>query len=339
MVVYHDPNDPLWIAIAPPPGETPEQRRVREAEEDEARRVSLRIDEVLKADKAAMKKRNKVKVLVLGQSESGMCLRYVACRSHVQRVPSGKSTTIKSSYSLLYLASCCVKLIYFPDFQLAYAHQAWLDERASWRSVIYLNLIRSVNIILDILDKEMSRQNATNRPPSPVPAHPLISSESSLETETDFSDDATLVTQPLLHFTDRHKVLKLRLAPLREVQADLERQIGAGASEPPDLSTYYHFTDAAPFVGAEDLAARSRNPRQPNEFFVRSNCGWKETLSRLHPQLSMAPGHPGPTNRKRQAAIDIVAGCGEAIKSLWTDGVVQAALKLCHIRLEEESGL
>jgi guanine nucleotide-binding protein alpha-1 subunit len=230
-------------------------------------------------------------------------------------------------------------LTYFPDFQLAYAHQAWLDERASWRSVIYLNLIRSVNNILNIVTKEMSRQNATSRPPSPVPAHPLVSSQCSLETETDFSDDETLVARPLLPFTDRHKVLKLRLAPLREVQTDLERQIGAGASEPPDLSTYYHYTDAAPFLEAEALAARSRNPRQPNEFFVRSNCGWKETLSRLHPRLSITPDHLNPIDKKRRAVVDIVAGCGEAIKSLWTDEVVQAALKQCHIRLEEESGL
>ena len=240
---------------------------------------------------------------------------------------------------LLYLATSCAILTNFPDFQLEYAHQAWLDERASWRSVIYLNLIRSVNNILDILTKEMSRENPTDRPPSPVPAHPLVSSQSSLETETDFSDDETLVVQPLLPFTDKHKVLKLRLAPLREVQTDLERQIGAGASEPPDLSTYYRFTDAAPFVGAEALAARSRNPRQPNEFFVRSDCGWKETLSRLHPRLSMAPDHPNPIDRKRRAVVDIVAGCGEAIESLWTDEVVQAALKRRRIRLEEESGL
>ena len=72
MVAYNDPNDPLSIAIAPPADETPEQRRVREAKEEEARRVSLRIDEVLKADKVVMKKRkNAVKVLILGQSESG----------------------------------------------------------------------------------------------------------------------------------------------------------------------------------------------------------------------------------------------------------------------------
>ena len=238
----------------------------------------------------------------------------------------------------------CNTDLFFPDFQMACAHRAWLDERASWRSVIYLNLIRSVNTILDILTKEMSRQNTTtNRPQSPLPAHPPVSSRSSIETETDLSDDETIVVQPLLPFTDKHKVLKLRLAPLREVQTDLERHIGAGASEPPDLSTYYHSTNAAPFVEAEALTAAaarpSRNPRRPNEFFVRSNCGWKETLSRLHPRHHMAPDHPNPLDKKRRAVVDIIAGCGEAIRSLWTDEVVQAALKRCHIRLEEGSGL
>jgi guanine nucleotide-binding protein subunit alpha len=75
MVAYHDPRqDPISILLAPPPDETPEQRKAREAKEDAARKVSLRIDEELKMDKAAMKKKNNaVKVLVLGQSESGAC--------------------------------------------------------------------------------------------------------------------------------------------------------------------------------------------------------------------------------------------------------------------------
>jgi guanine nucleotide-binding protein alpha-1 subunit len=73
MVAHYNPKDPLSILLAPPLDETPEQRKAREAEEANARKVSLRIDEELQADKAAMKKKNNVKVLVLGQSESGMC--------------------------------------------------------------------------------------------------------------------------------------------------------------------------------------------------------------------------------------------------------------------------
>jgi guanine nucleotide-binding protein subunit alpha len=35
---------------------------------------------------------------------------------------------------------------------MSYARQAWEAQRASWRSVIHLNLVRSVNAILDALE-------------------------------------------------------------------------------------------------------------------------------------------------------------------------------------------
>jgi len=230
-------------------------------------------------------------------------------------------------------------LIRIPDFQLTYAYQAWLDERASWRSVIYLNLIRSVNYILDVLALEMSNQEISRHPLTATIAHPLAYSMHFEESETDFSDDETLIVRPPLAFTGRHKLLKLRLAPLRGVQKDLEGQIGAGASEPQDLSTWYNSTDPAPFVEAERLAARPSNSRQPNEFFVRSNCGWKETLSKLRPRHSSSQDHPKQAKRKHEEVIRILAGCGGDIKSLWTDDVVQAVLKRRNIRLEESSGL
>lgn len=80
-------DDPLTLAIAPPADETPEARALRLQLEDEARRTNDEIDEMLRQERAALRKRKKpVKVLLLGQSESG------------------KSTTLKSVssfYSLL----------------------------------------------------------------------------------------------------------------------------------------------------------------------------------------------------------------------------------------------
>ena len=72
-------DDPLTLAIAPPPDETPEQREARLSAEAEARSISERIDEQLKTEKAAQRKRRSqtVKVLLLGQSESGACLLIV----------------------------------------------------------------------------------------------------------------------------------------------------------------------------------------------------------------------------------------------------------------------
>jgi hypothetical protein len=65
-------EDPLALAIAPPPNETPAEKEARELAEQRARKVSDEIDSSLRAEKAALKKKKKpVKVLLLGQSESG----------------------------------------------------------------------------------------------------------------------------------------------------------------------------------------------------------------------------------------------------------------------------
>ncbi|KAI0077025.1 G-protein alpha subunit [Panus rudis PR-1116 ss-1] len=68
--------DPLTLAIQPPPDETPEQREARLAAEAHARRVSEEIDEKLKAERASMRKKPPVKVLLLGQSESDFQIHY-----------------------------------------------------------------------------------------------------------------------------------------------------------------------------------------------------------------------------------------------------------------------
>lgn len=65
-------DDPLAAAIAPPLNETPEQRNLREQREVEAKRLNDEIDEMLRGEKVAVRRRKKaVKVLLLGQSESG----------------------------------------------------------------------------------------------------------------------------------------------------------------------------------------------------------------------------------------------------------------------------
>ena len=64
-------NDPLDEILKPPPDETPEAKEARLAEEEDAKRVSKAIDESIKAERHIMKKRKVVRLLLLGQSESG----------------------------------------------------------------------------------------------------------------------------------------------------------------------------------------------------------------------------------------------------------------------------
>jgi hypothetical protein len=65
-------HDPLAAAIAPPQNESPAARTARLRAEAEARRVSDEIDEQLKQERALRRRQRPcVKVLLLGQSESG----------------------------------------------------------------------------------------------------------------------------------------------------------------------------------------------------------------------------------------------------------------------------
>lgn len=72
MIHLSSSEDPLALILAPPPNESPEEKDAREHTETEARRVSEGIDEQLRQERIALKKKKKpVKVLLLGQSESG----------------------------------------------------------------------------------------------------------------------------------------------------------------------------------------------------------------------------------------------------------------------------
>ncbi len=68
----HSSNDPFEAVLRPPPDETPAQREMRILAEQQAKQVSDAIDEQLRVERAELKKnRPDVKILLLGQSESG----------------------------------------------------------------------------------------------------------------------------------------------------------------------------------------------------------------------------------------------------------------------------
>ncbi|KAF5351154.1 hypothetical protein D9756_008283 [Leucocoprinus leucothites] len=95
--------DPLDEVLRPPADESSEERAVRLEREEEARRVSAKIDASIKAERNARRKKRIVRLLLLGQSESG------------------KSTTLR-------------------QFQRLYTPTAFREERVLWRAVIQLNV-------------------------------------------------------------------------------------------------------------------------------------------------------------------------------------------------------
>ncbi|KAF8200087.1 G-protein alpha subunit [Pholiota molesta] len=230
-----DSPDPFALFHTPPPNESAGERAAREANEAAARKVSERIDDELRAEKARLKRERVVRVLLLGQSESG------------------KSTTLK-------------------NFRLRYARAAWDAERLAWRSVIQLNVVRSLRAVLDAVQAEVDgaatthpddvglttptttptitafplpadplASNPSSAPASPAPATPVQPSAPGLS-HTSSARHVISVSIPSKHhpsltekqsqaLTDTYTALRRQLEGLEDVERTLMRRLGAGSEE------------------------------------------------------------------------------------------------------------
>ncbi|KAI0633636.1 G-alpha-domain-containing protein [Trametes polyzona] len=328
--------DPLAVAIEPPRDESAADRWAREQREAQARRISEQIDEQIRAERQAMKKRKPpMRLLLLGQSESG------------------KSTTVK-------------------NFQLAYAYDAFLAERAAWRAIIHLNLVRSMNNILEVLWKEFSAVSpSTDAGLRPyTPNTDLQAANGVLEVDLDEDEDepeqSSDPSGPTL--TNNHRELMLRLAPLRQVQRDLERSLGAASTEVVASGS----SSAAPW----SLTGGGWRPR---EFAITSRSGWKSALGRVRAVGRMSldstigryekrsdtaavdetlPGRPKTGGRRSsvsksamperteeksedvdiEAAAEVIASCADDMFALWKDPSVRTVLSRRGMRPEEGPG-
>lgn len=196
-------------------------------------------------------------------------------------------------YKILHLVTS------FSDFRMLYAKPEWEEERNGWRSVVQLNVVRSIITIQKVIEAEMNGD---------VPA----------DSEDDqlFFDEAN---EEALKFTDRHQLLMIRLAPLLGVEAELKHRLGEGTLSV--SSSPLNPMSATPFDTPSDIQLR----RKP-EFSVRS---WKEVVSR--------PVDTCPDTR--DSVTSILAGCKDDMKALWDDKAVRLALKRRRLQLPDSAGL
>ncbi|KIY68130.1 heterotrimeric G protein alpha subunit [Cylindrobasidium torrendii FP15055 ss-10] len=203
MVTRPDDINPFTNTIRPPPNETPTEMTARLKSEEEAKRRSDKIDEdIQQARKQAKRERNIVKVLLLGQAESG------------------KSTTLK-------------------NFRMCYAPQDWERERAGWRAVVQLNVVRSIVSILNIVEAEINGE----------PVHDYSGSDS--------DSDASLL-EDTFRFTPSHQLLVVKLAALRSVETDLQRTLGLGV----DAAQFSLSMSATPFDAYNTGSSARRKTRE-----------------------------------------------------------------------------
>ena len=203
--------------------------------------------------------------------------------------------------------------------QMAYTPRAWAQERAAWKAVIQLNLIRSVNAIVDALAEELSFQPPTGLPNSSPPS-PL--------SEDGHSGPADAVVPP----ERRGALLKLRmrLTPLRQVEADLKTRLGAGTSEVTEPGVAgLDALMATPF----DEAAYAGGAARPGskDVVVRSHRTWKDRESarkeRDRGSLSRPTSPPGSVSDARDSATEVLAGCADDLGALWHDGAIRELVR------------
>jgi hypothetical protein len=296
MVFNYDASDPLAVVTAPPLNELPQDKAAREEREAEAQKISNQIDEEISADKVALKEKEQtVKILLLGQSESGES----PVHSPSQRQPSDCWSTELTAMLLVpqenlprsrvsdMISSTPVIADDVTDFRMRFARDKWIQERASWRTVIQLNLARSVNTILEALQQEIDNENEED-------------------------------TIPL---ADEHHLLQVRLRPLRGVEHDLKRLLGAKPDE---------IQDSPPRTSPRV------SPRASSEFFVRS-WNWRDFLqaSRNGDSSRRSPRHDVSSHD----VTEVIAGCKDDIKALWEDNAIQEMLRRRRVRLEDSASL
>lgn len=260
-------DDPLTKAIAPPSDETAADRDIRIAAEREALKRSEAIDEELNRQRISEKKTKCVRVLLLGQSESG------------------KSTTLK-------------------NFQLFHSPKAFRAERASWRAIVQLNVVRSIRMILDAITavqvsppaSSISASSST-RPPSPHSV-PVLTAE--------------------------HLKLKMRLSPLQQVEEALVRKLSPAAS-------------AEFYAGNPPHSVRPANGS--HEVTVNSTTPWKNAFSRFVSgnSSSNTETHDIDFDDPKDPGV-ILHACADDMVTLWNDPTIKELLRAQRLRLQDLAG-
>ena len=259
--------------------------------------------------------------------------------------PGGKSTTLKSMNSL-FVSDRQLTESGMLDFRMRYAREAWDDERASWRAVIQLNLVRSIILIIETLQAEIDGEpvpvtqssNIPNLGPSAKDLLTINSGNvpSNLDKQSDFSRCNAISHSNLSTILNaNHKLLKLRLAPLRRVEADLELRLGEAVAEERDGS-------------ADEYGPLGFAPKQRSEFGVRKLTEALEKVSlRLENDTisnsSTKVGNPLSEKNSLEHTVDepteVLAGCLDDMKALWNDRAVRVVLKKRRVHLKETAGL
>lgn len=300
-------DDPFEELLRPPPDETEDERIMRLADEDRAKQVSDAIDREIKAERQARGRKRIVRLLLLGQSESG------------------KSTTLR-------------------QFQRLYTPTAFREERILWRAVIQLNVVRSIRTILDALEATSSPTSSPrshNRSLSFRRPRKNSNPSSDIEIEDSGSEyypnhsSVSLSPSPL-------EALRSRLSALQHVEKVLIAKL-----VPPNEEEPTHLVSSIPTEAQVHTRVYNRNQEifvRPSQTFrgalSRARVEYPTVTQDDEEQPKngrpLSLGNTGlETVDESQAALHSLQ---KEMIQLWADPHVRQILRHKKIRLEEQPG-
>lgn len=183
------------------------------------------------------------------------------------------------------------------------SNQAFRTERASWRAVIQLNVVRSVRLILHAMTEAQAATSRSVSEAEPEPKYPNLSPD--------------------------HLMLKMRLSPLQQVEETLLRKLTPGDS------TERGATHLSPVT---NLLSSDRNT--PGELALNSLTPWKNAFSRLvsgTTRTSIDSQNVDFDDPNDPAVI--LSACKDDINALWTDPILKELLLAQKIQLQDMGGL
>jgi hypothetical protein len=197
-----------------------------------------------------------------------------------------------------------------------YAQEDFAQERISWKAIIQLNLIRHVLTILKVLEEE-----ATARPPSStsllLDIHPHPDPGPSAQPAPRLSNLNLATTNSSSTQTAFHHTLRLRLAPLAEIEANLSKQL-TQCSLPP---------------------VPSKEPIVHSYTAWMKHFGYRSATPSASSSQAASPVSAGPVGLHfEEEAGRVIDSLKGDIAALWNDPVVRAVLQARKVRLELEGG-
>jgi guanine nucleotide-binding protein alpha-1 subunit len=222
------------------------------------------------------------------------------------------------------------------NFQLKYAPTAFHAEAEAWRTVIDLNLVRSVTFLLSLLEERASgvggsgsSSNSGNGGNNLVLSNAAGGSSSSPAGDGGAGDMRPMSPlggklMPLPRLTDDLRRLRVKLSPLRNIENSLVRVISH---------------DNPQQVGGGSAALPSE---RAFEVCVRSNSRWKSIFRRNGGADAAATATSKASTQgyeELQNARRVIEACREDIIALWNHPAVQAGLTEQSVSLEFQSGL